>query len=159
MVPVLLPQGTVGCLKFSAGMPSVLHAAAAVISGQIRRCHNVKNSLLGAAKPCRRGLQNPMPSGTVRVGRAWGSQSTHRTPQGSASCYSLSWCLSELYFRGAWGGSVKQLPLAQVMISGSWDQAPSWALCSVRSLLLHLLLPFPLLMRALGARVRALLNK
>ena len=34
--------------------------------------------------------------------------------------------------RGSW--------MAQIMISGSWDQAPHWALCSVG----NLLLPFPL---------------
>ena len=33
------------------------------------------------------------------------------------------------------------LPSAQVMISVSWDQAPSWALCSMGSLLLPLPLP------------------
>ena len=31
--------------------------------------------------------------------------------------------------------SVKRLPSAQVMISGSWDRAPSQDLCSARSLL------------------------
>ena len=33
---------------------------------------------------------------------------------------------------------VKYLPLAQVMIPGSWDGVPHWAPCSVRSLLLPL---------------------
>ena len=36
---------------------------------------------------------------------------------------------------------VGPLPLAQVMVSGSWDQAPRWALCSVGSLLPPLSLP------------------
>ena len=34
--------------------------------------------------------------------------------------------------------SVKRLPSAQVMISGSWDGAAHWAPCSVGSLLLPL---------------------
>ena len=33
---------------------------------------------------------------------------------------------------------VKCLPLAQVMISASWDQAPCWALCPVGSLFLSI---------------------
>ena len=37
--------------------------------------------------------------------------------------------------------SVKHLPLAQVMISGSWDQVLHWAPCSAGSLLLPLPLP------------------
>ena len=41
------------------------------------------------------------------------------------------------------GSVVKWLPLAQVMISRSWDWAPHWAPCSVGSLLLPLPLPFP----------------
>ena len=36
---------------------------------------------------------------------------------------------------------VKHLPLAQVMVSEPWDQAPHWAPYSVGSLLLPLLLP------------------
>ena len=36
--------------------------------------------------------------------------------------------------------SVEYLPLAQVMIQGSWDRALSWAPCSVGSLLFPLLL-------------------
>ena len=50
--------------------------------------------------------------------------------------------------RGAWvAQSVKCLPLAQVMISRSWDQAFHWAPCSAKglSLLLPLLLPLTLL--------------
>ena len=43
---------------------------------------------------------------------------------------------------GAWGAqSVKQLPWAQAMISGSWDRVLRWALCSVGNLLLPLPLP------------------
>ena len=49
---------------------------------------------------------------------------------------------------GTWvAQSVKHLPLAQVMILGSWDPAAHGALCSVGSLLLPLPLPllvFPL---------------
>ena len=41
-----------------------------------------------------------------------------------------------------WGArvaqSVKSLPLAQVMISGSWDGALLWAVCTMGSLLLLL---------------------
>ena len=41
---------------------------------------------------------------------------------------------------------VKHLALAQVMIPGSWDGAPSWAPCSVGTLLLPpLALPWPML--------------
>ena len=40
---------------------------------------------------------------------------------------------------GAWGAqSVKHLPAAQAVISGTWDRAPNQALCSVGSLLLSL---------------------
>ena len=39
--------------------------------------------------------------------------------------------------------SVKHLPLARVMILGSWDRAPHWGPCSVGSLLLPLPLPLP----------------
>ena len=47
--------------------------------------------------------------------------------------------------RGVWvAQSVKDLPLAQVMIPGSQDGAPSWAPCSVASLLILLSLPLPL---------------
>ena len=42
--------------------------------------------------------------------------------------------------------SVKHLPLAQVVISGSWNQVPHWALCSAGSLLLPLPLSLPLIM-------------
>ena len=49
---------------------------------------------------------------------------------------------SERHGRGAWVAQlVKGLPLAQVMILGSWDQALNWAPCSVGSLFLPLLLP------------------
>ena len=45
---------------------------------------------------------------------------------------------------GHLGGSVlKHLPSAQVMILGSWDRAPVWALCSAGSLLVPLLIPLP----------------
>ena len=44
------------------------------------------------------------------------------------------------------GGSVKHLPSAQVMIPGSWDQAPRQAPCLVGSLLL----PPPPLVRSLS---------
>ena len=44
--------------------------------------------------------------------------------------------------KGAWVAQlVKHLPSVQVMIPGSWDQAPHWAPCSVGSLLLPLPLP------------------
>ena len=44
--------------------------------------------------------------------------------------------------RGAWVAQwVKPLPLAQVMISGSWDRVPHRALCSAGSLLPSLSLP------------------
>jgi len=44
---------------------------------------------------------------------------------------------------------VKYLLSAQAVISESWDQAPRRAPCSVGSLLLSLLLPFPLLVLSL----------
>jgi len=45
---------------------------------------------------------------------------------------------------GAWvARSVKHLPSAQVMISGSWDGARHQASCSAGSLLLSLPLPLP----------------
>nr|XP_045726523.2 acyl-coenzyme A thioesterase 9, mitochondrial-like [Mirounga angustirostris] len=54
----------------------------------------------------------------------------------------------KVHFMGHLGGSVvKRLPLAQVVIPGSWDRAPHWAPCSMGSLLLPLPLPllvFPL---------------
>ena len=52
-------------------------------------------------------------------------------------------------FRGTWVPQlVKLLSLAQVMIPGSWDQAPRLDLCSVGSLLLPLFLS-PMLMLSL----------
>ena len=51
--------------------------------------------------------------------------------------------------RGAWvAQSVKHLPLAQVVVTESWDQDPSQAPCSVGSLLLPL--PLPLLVLTLS---------
>ena len=45
---------------------------------------------------------------------------------------------------GTWGGQlVKCLPLAQVMIPGSWNQALHQGPCSVGSLLLTFPLPLP----------------
>ena len=50
----------------------------------------------------------------------------------------------ETKYGGTWvAQSVKHLPLAQVMIPGSWDQAPHWAPFSEGSLLLPLPLPLP----------------
>ncbi|XP_045664595.1 ubiquitin-conjugating enzyme E2 variant 3 isoform X4 [Ursus americanus] len=50
---------------------------------------------------------------------------------------------------GTWvAQSVKRLPSAQAMISGSWDQALHWAPCSGWSLLLPIPLPLPLLVRS-----------
>ena len=46
-----------------------------------------------------------------------------------------------IVFQGTWvTQSVKCLPVAQVMIPGSWDRALHWAPCSVGSLFLHLTL-------------------
>ena len=48
--------------------------------------------------------------------------------------------------RGTWSAqSVKRLALAQVMISGSLDQTPHWALCSGGSLLFSPSAPPPAL--------------
>ena len=53
--------------------------------------------------------------------------------------------------KGAWvAQSVKRLPLAQVMIPESWDQALHQAPCSTGSLLLSLPLPLPWLVLALS---------
>ena len=50
-------------------------------------------------------------------------------------------------FRVTWvAQSVRCMPLAQVMISGSWDQVPCWAPCSAGTLLLPLLLLILLLL-------------
>ena len=52
--------------------------------------------------------------------------------------------------RGTWvAQSVKRLPLAQVMIPGSWDPGPHWAPCSSRNLLLPLSLLLLLLVCSL----------
>ena len=40
-----------------------------------------------------------------------------------------------------WLSGLEPLPLAQVMIPGSWDRAPHWALCLAGSLLPPLSLP------------------
>ena len=49
------------------------------------------------------------------------------------------------HYRGAWvAHRVKPLPSAQLMISGTWDQAPHRALCSAGSLLPSLSLPVSL---------------
>ena len=54
--------------------------------------------------------------------------------------------IAQKHLSGRLGGSVvKCLPSAWVMISGSWDQAPRWAPCSVGSLLFPLPLPLPVL--------------
>ena len=59
--------------------------------------------------------------------------------------------------RDAWvAQSVKCLPLAQIMILGSWDQALNPASCSVENLLLPLLLLLPLFVLA---RSLSLANK
>ena len=50
--------------------------------------------------------------------------------------------------------SVKWLPSAWVMISGSWNHAPHWALCSMGSLLLPLPLPATLLACALSVSIK-----
>ena len=42
--------------------------------------------------------------------------------------------------------SVKQLPLTQALMLGSWVQASHWAPCSVKSLLLPFSLSLPLLL-------------
>ena len=69
-----------------------------------------------------------------------------RSPRVSANAWFIIFFL--IFIWSAWvAQSVKHLPLAQLMISGSWDRAPHQALCSARSLLLPLplSLPFPLL--------------
>ena len=63
------------------------------------------------------------------------------------TCYSslLPVYVSDIGYWGAWvAQSVKHLPLAQVMISESWDQALRQAPCSEGSLLLPLPLPLPI---------------
>ena len=60
------------------------------------------------------------------------------------SMYNMILFTKVLKSRGTWVSQlVKPLPLAQVMISRSWDQAPGRAPCSVGSLLLPLPLLFP----------------
>ena len=59
--------------------------------------------------------------------------------------------ITKASWKGLWlwvAQSVKCLPSAQVMISGSWDQALHQAPCSAGSLLL--LLPLPLLVLSLS---------
>ena len=80
----------------------------------------------------------------------------------------LSICTSHLstsfakphYFKkmskGTWVAQlVKLLPSAEVMISGSWDQAPGWAPCSAGSLCL----PLPLLVHPTSSCDISLSNK
>ena len=55
--------------------------------------------------------------------------------------------------------SVKFLPSAQVMIPGSWDQALSWAPCSVESRILPLPLLLPLLVLPLLSKDNLKKNK
>ena len=60
-------------------------------------------------------------------------------------------------FWGTWVAQlVKHLPLAQVMISRSWDGGLHWTCCSVGSLLLSLPLLLPLLVLSQSL---SLLNK
>ena len=59
----------------------------------------------------------------------------------------LPMVLLKTFSWGTWVGQlVKHLPLAQVMIWRSWDRAPRWVPCSMRSLLL----PLPLLVCSLS---------
>ena len=71
---------------------------------------------------------------------------------------SYSGQIEESYFKqflkGCLGGSVtKHLPLAQVMIPGSWDGAPFQAPCSIRSLPLLLALPHCLCSLSLSNKI------
>ena len=65
----------------------------------------------------------------------------------------VAYVFQEDQMRGTWVAQwVKPLPLAQVMISGSWDRAPHRALCSTGSLL-------PSLSAYLSAYLWSLSNK
>ena len=55
--------------------------------------------------------------------------------------------------------SVQLLTLAQVMISGPWDRALSWAPCSARSLLEILCLPLLLPLLLSLSQINNILNK
>ena len=67
----------------------------------------------------------------------------------------ISLCL-KLKRRGAWvAQSVKRLPSAPVMISGSWDQAPYRAPCPAGGLLLPLS-PSPLLVLSLSLSLKSI---
>ena len=62
--------------------------------------------------------------------------------------------------RGAWVAQwVKHLPFARVMIPGSWDPASRRAPCSVRSLLLPLLIPLLVLPLSLSQISKELLDQ
>ena len=59
-----------------------------------------------------------------------------------------------------WLSGLKPLPLAQVMIPGSWDRALHRAFCSAGSLLLPLSLPLCLLVISLSNKyIKSLKNK
>ena len=87
--------------------------------------------------------QGQVLSPTVVLRVTWDPTGMEGTQQGlgTESCHSMG-CLS---------GSVGWVSaVSQVMISGPWDQVPSWAPCSVRSLLLLLSLLLSLLVLALS---------
>ena len=73
---------------------------------------------------------------------------TYKQPK----CLSTDEWIKKIWCKGAWvAQSVKHVPLAQVMILGSWNQALHQVPCSVGSLLLPLPLPLqPLLMLLLA---------
>ena len=66
----------------------------------------------------------------------------HLLPTAQNPCLFIS---LEMDFRGTCVAQlVKHLPLAQVMIHGSWNRVPHQAPCSVESLLLPFSVPLPL---------------